>query len=92
MAMACSIGYVAPRSISALNSACKNALRSAGILPGPLVIGYKVTPAFSALGRVVWRGVIVNAALVCACGGGMRVEGSSSRAGILENKVVLGES
>lgn len=40
-------------------------------------------PALEALGRVLWRGVRVTIARVCAWGGGLRVEGSSSIAGIL---------
>lgn len=46
--------------------------------------GYRVIPAPEALGRVVCRGVSVGAAVVCAGGAGMRVEGSSRMDGILD--------
>ena len=46
--------------------------------------GYRVIPAPEALGRVVCRGVSVGAAVVCAGGAEMRVEGSSRMDGILD--------
>ena len=51
--------------------------------------GYRVIPAPEALGRVVCRGVSVGAAVVCAGGAGMRVEGSSRMDGILMCLVVV---
>lgn len=47
-------------------------------------MGYRVIRALDALGSVLVRGVSVGKAVVCASGAGMRVEGSSSMAGILD--------
>lgn len=47
------------------------------------MIGYRVTPAPAALGSVACRAFREPAAWVCASGGGLWEEGSSSMAGIL---------
>lgn len=49
------------------------------------MMGKRVIRAFDALGSVVCRGFSVGAPVLCAFGAGMRVEGSSSMAGILDN-------